>query len=133
MTDQKRFMPDVNENMWIRFWSQGCCPSGLNPEDSKYWWYDKVPSDEELKEQAEELVPVWRRDSERGYKYGFEPVQKLPDNVRTRMLQEYRRKKKYAENMIELIEITEVMEARRKKEYAENMIELLEITEVMEA
>ena len=96
---------------WIRFWSRANCScSSSNSDNSVYRWYDKVPNEEELKDQAEELVPNWMRTAERGYKYGSESAAKLPDDVRTGLLQGYKCQKKHAEKMIELLEMTEVME-----------------------
>jgi hypothetical protein len=82
----------------------------LNDEESQYWWYDRVPSDDELKDTAEELIPGHLQNSERGCQYGFDKIDRLPDDVRTSLLDGFRGKKAYAEKMIELLEVTEVME-----------------------
>jgi len=97
--------------MWVRFWSKGNCPSGNNSEDSRYFWHDKDPGDADLKDHADDLVPGWRKGSERGYEYGFERMSKLPDGVRTSLLEDFRNRKTHAEKMIELLELTEIMEA----------------------
>lgn len=91
---------------WICFWSG---TSSSDKDNRKYRWYGKVPSDEELKDTAEEFVPNWLRFSDR-YHYGHETVETLPDDVRSELIREYENKKSYAEKMLELLRMTEVME-----------------------
>jgi len=88
---------------WIRLWHQGKCPSGLNGEESDYVWFDVRPSDEVLKDEADENVPDWRKQSERGYKYGFEDVPELPEKVRQSLIKRFERQKVIADRMLGIL------------------------------
>jgi hypothetical protein len=88
---------------WIRLWHQGKCPSGLNGEESDYVWYDKRPLDAILEAEAYENVPDWRKQSERGYKYGFEDVPELPEKVRLGLIKRYERQKVSADRMLGIL------------------------------
>lgn len=92
---------------WIRLWHHGRCASGIKDEQSIYVWYDERPSDEELKDEADERVPDWRKQSERGYKYGFEDVAELPEKVRLALIKRYERQKVYADKMLGTLVPTE--------------------------
>ena len=87
---------------WIRFWHQGRCPSGHNDEESRYEWFERRLDDNQLRDHADELVPSWRREAERGYKYGFEVVRgRLPARIRDRLVVNYERAKANAERMLD--------------------------------
>jgi hypothetical protein len=88
---------------WIRFWHHGNCPSGLNQETSHYVWYDERPSDDLLKEEADENVPYWQKQSERGYKYGFEDIAELPEKARQNLIKHYKRQVKNADRMLGIL------------------------------
>ena len=89
---------------WIRFWHQGKCPSGLNDEESSYAWYDRPLTEEQLKSEAEERVPEWRRSSERGYRCGFERVKRLPAKARQELITSFKGMKAYAEAMLVVLQ-----------------------------
>ena len=88
---------------WIRFWHEGKCSSGIKDEQSSYQWFDERPSDECLKDEADENVPDWRKQSERGYKYGFEDVPELPEKVKQNLIKNYERQKVYADKMLGIL------------------------------
>jgi hypothetical protein len=92
---------------WIRMWHQGKCPSGIKDEESVYVWFDERPSDDCLKDEADERVPDWRKQSERGYKYGFEDVPELPEKVRLALIKRYERLKVEADRMLGILVPTE--------------------------
>lgn len=92
---------------WIRFWHQGRCPSGLNGEESSYVYYNRRLSDDVLKSEADERVPSWRQQSERGYRYGFERVKRLPAKVRDSLIKGFVEKKAHAERMLRLLRAQE--------------------------
>ena len=89
--------------MWIRFWHKGNCPSGLSQEESTYLWQDKDSSDAGLDDYAQELVPEWAKDSERGYTFGFERISKPPTAELEEQLAHYKRALVHANNMIKLL------------------------------
>lgn len=91
---------------WIKFWSG----TYENDRDNvQYAWYDAAPPDEILEDEAHERVPTWLRLSGL-YSWGHDVVDTLPDDVRTELLQGFKRKRAYAEKMIELLKVTDVME-----------------------
>jgi len=89
--------------MWVRFWHKGNCPSGLNEEESVYQWQDSDSSDECFKDYAQELAPEWMKDSERGYHYGFERIDKPPPEELAKLLNRYTRSLAHASDMIQLL------------------------------
>lgn len=90
--------------MWIRFWYKvNCSSSRDNPEEVDYTWYTTRPSDATLKDTAEENVPYWVKESERGYKYGYEDVETLPLMDRAMLVARYTRQKAYAEEMLRIL------------------------------
>lgn len=101
---------------WIRFWHQGRCPSGLNDIESSYEWFERRLDDNQLRDHADELVPSWRRDAERGYKYGFEVVRgRLPARIRDRLVANYERVKVNAERMLDILNRLSKPEPKPKK------------------
>ena len=94
--------------LWIRFWHKGRCPSGHNDEESSYEWFDEDSSDDSLKEEADERVPDWRKHSERGYGYGFERLDALPEKVKQSLVKRFERQKVYADKMLGILLETKV-------------------------
>lgn len=107
-------MLSVNLNMpWIMFWSsEESKPKKYDEYDEPaYCWYDEIPRDEELLEEAREKVPEWLKLSERErYYFGFEIVETLPDNVRKSLMKKFKQRKKHAEKMLEILDVTDIME-----------------------
>lgn len=91
---------------WIRFWSG--TTKNNDPEKTpcheEYVWYEKIPSESELKEQAEECIPAWMSGMER-VKYGHEEVSVLPDDVRQKLVKDYTARKEHAERMLKVLAI----------------------------
>jgi len=88
---------------WIRFWHEGNCPSGFKDQESSYEWLEAEEDDEALKEEADERVPDWRKQAERGYKYGFERVEELPEKVRQNLIKRFERQKVHADRMLGIL------------------------------
>lgn len=88
---------------WVEFWASTNCGSGISPKEKTYEWYGKIPSDESLKDDAKEFVPSWMNGLERGYKYGFDVLEKLPENIKLTLIKQYESQKRYAEAMIEIL------------------------------
>jgi hypothetical protein len=89
--------------VWIRFWYKVNCSSGPTSVEVDYAWYPTRPSDAILKDIAEENVPSWCRESERGYQYGYDDVEALPDLDRASLVARYTRQKAYAEEMLRVL------------------------------
>lgn len=86
---------------WVRIWARSRCPSGLNSEEDEYYWFDELPSEECLKDMAEEFGDgSTYAFSERGFKCGWEVVDPLPEKVRERLLREANIQKRSAERQI---------------------------------
>lgn len=89
---------------WIRFWAEVRCGSGLTePETTHLGWFEVLPSEEMLKISAEEHAPGWMRDTERGFKVGFEVLDPLPEDIRNRLIKRYEREKEYADKMLAVL------------------------------
>lgn len=89
--------------VWIRFWYKVNCSSGPTSVEVDYAWYVPRPSDEVLKDTAEENVPSWCRESERGYQYGYEDVETLPVQDKAMLVSRFKRQKDYAEEMLRVL------------------------------
>jgi hypothetical protein len=89
--------------VWIRFWYKVNCSSGSTSVEADYAWYATRPSEEILEDTAEENVPSWCRESERGYQYGYDDVEVLLDLDRARLVARYTRQKAYAEEMLRVL------------------------------
>lgn len=92
--------------MWVKFWYEGNCGSGINPRTEMYEWVSGTEDDETLKECADEAVPHWQKMSERGYKYGFERLEQLPEKARIALVKRYVRERTHAEAMLERLRDT---------------------------
>ena len=88
---------------WIKFWVKGNCASGNNPETVNYEWHEKENcSEENLSECALDFAEsnYWITQSERGFKYGFEEIDKLPEEVRLKLIKRYQSQMKNAFEML---------------------------------
>lgn len=91
--------------MWIRFWVQSNCASGNNSTEDRYEWFDKRLSDNTLKSYAEEFASeTYYWDLERGCKYGFERLRRLPAKAKSELIERYKRQIKYARSMLKILE-----------------------------
>lgn len=88
---------------WVRLWHEGRCGSGLNSQDSEYCWYDVLPSDEILEDDARNHVPSWLEQSERGFRFGFEVLSELPDGVRKTHIERHKRQIAYSHKMLKIL------------------------------
>jgi hypothetical protein len=90
--------------MWVRLWVQSNCASGINSTESKYEWFVKKPSDEELKDYAQKFASsTYYWDLERGCKYGFDRLKHLPVKVREELILKYKNRIKGARNMLKIL------------------------------
>jgi hypothetical protein len=93
---------------WIAFYSG---TRSSDKDNLRHVWYDTIPSEDELKDTAQEMVPEWLKLSEcERYHYGYNVVEILPEDVRRNLLKGYEEQRKHADRMIELLRITEIME-----------------------
>lgn len=87
--------------MWVKFWAVANCASRASvpgPGDVTHVdWFDEEPTEEILKEYAEEYAPDWMRHSERGFKYGYETYKDLPEDLRAKEVEKHLRIKRGAE------------------------------------
>ncbi len=91
--------------MWIRFWVQSRCASGLNSTEDSYEWFDKRPSDKSLEAYAEDYASnTYYWTLERGCKYGYERLRRLPAKAKQELIDKYKRQVKYARSMLKLLE-----------------------------
>ncbi len=90
--------------MWVRLWCHSTVSSGLDSNDTDYQWFDKRPSDEALKSYAEEFGDKCYGYSERGFRYGFDRLKRLPIKVRKALVAQYKEQISQARKMIKIIE-----------------------------
>ncbi len=86
---------------WVRLWCKSNCPSGHGGTEEKYVWFDKPwPDDVLLRGLADTFGEVHYGHSERGYKYGFDRVKRLPAKARDTLIAEYEAQRKHATEML---------------------------------
>lgn len=89
--------------MWIRFWSGHKDNPPIDKDFDEFVWFDKEQSDEVLKDEARELMPQWVWDTDRNSYYGFERLEKLPDDVRMMLIKAYEGNVRHAQSMLDLL------------------------------
>lgn len=98
---------------WVKFWAATNCPSRRDdsePDHVEYVWHDE-PIDENdektrdiMKDDAHERAPSWMQGLERGYRYGWEVLDPLPNEVRLKLIKSYERRKYHVEKMLAILE-----------------------------
>lgn len=77
---------------WVRFWCQSRSAAGPGDHLDRIEWFDPPPlgetyNDETMLDIAREYgESTWMRDNERGFDFGWEVLDPLPENVRQKML-----------------------------------------------
>jgi hypothetical protein len=100
--------------MWIKFWAIQKTANGEGPPEEKYIWHDKLPSKDELEDYAEELAPEWMQHTERGFKYGWEVVDPLPEEIRQKLALKWIDEIKRARRMLVILGVEHGLEISHK-------------------
>lgn len=100
---------------WVRLWCQFRSAAGPSPVESTYEWWNKIESQEVMKEAAEDYGEKLFGHSERGFHYGFEEIKELPEAERIRQLMLWTARKVTAEKMIALVKTPKAKAAPVKK------------------
>lgn len=87
--------------MWVRNYVKGRTARSIQ---DVYVYYEEEPSKDELREAAEE----WAQNTDIGrindsFQYGFEPVDRLPEEVRRQLIARYTNEKNHAEEMLKIL------------------------------
>jgi hypothetical protein len=85
---------------WIRFWSQtNTCKNPSN----EYEWIELVLSDDAMEDLAREAAPNYIKSAYHPYQFGWEVLDKLPENIKNSFINKYKRQISEAETMIQIL------------------------------
>jgi len=88
---------------WVRKWSRiiDHASGSTKPCHERYEWLESNPTEDALDEIAREEVPSWV--AEHDHTFGAEIVESLPDGVRFKLTQQYKRMREHAESMLDIL------------------------------
>lgn len=92
--------------VWVQFWADVNCSSGHSSKTvTATEFYSNVSDDddESLKEIAQEAVPSWMQHSERGFRFGYEILDPLPEDVRLSLVTRFKRELQNAERHLRIL------------------------------
>lgn len=89
--------------MWIRFWSGHSNNPLISNDDDFFWVGAREDSDETLYEEARERVPQWVWDVDARSYFGFERLEKLPDDIRMNLVKKYENMRDHAIATLEIL------------------------------
>lgn len=88
---------------WVRFWASANCSSGLSKQETTAIdWFDTV-EESNLESWADEYAPSYITGSERGYRFGFEVLDPLPEETKLKLIKRYQRDLQHADKMLGLL------------------------------
>ena len=93
---------------WVLFWADDNCAShyprtGKDASEIRYEWLSKISSEDCMEDYAQEFAPGWMKDSERGYRYGWEEIKELPEDVKQYQIKYYKNQINYANQMLKIL------------------------------
>lgn len=90
---------------WVRLWVSGGRGHTTTQDRWQCFADDDVPNEETLKAEAEDFAESTQaRHYYDGYKFGFDdPVSRLPDEARNKLIKEFEERKQRAEVMLKIL------------------------------